>query len=92
MPAATAGLPAPSRPTWPGSLLARVSLLLRYFFCRFGKRWAVAFFIFLEKPWAIPPQLVPEELYCQVGKAFGELDPEWLQRRDREGNYGNQQF
>jgi hypothetical protein len=63
---------------------------LRYLFFRPEKRWPVLFFIFLEKPWVVAPQLVPEELYCQVSEAFGELDPERLQRCDREGNYGNQ--
>jgi len=91
-PTAAAGFPASSRPTWPGDLLARLSLLWRYFIFRFGKRRPVPVFIFLEKAWTVPPQLVPEELYCQFSEAFGELDPERLHRCNHEGDYGNQQF
>lgn len=92
VPTVTAGLPAPSRSAWPGGLLVPVSLLWRYFFCRFGKRWPVPFFLFLEKLRVVALQLVPEELYYQVSEAFAEFGPEGFQCGAQYEEDGGQQF
>ena len=88
----TAGLPAPSRSAWPGGLLVPVCPLWRYFFCRFGKRWPVPFFLFLEKLRVVALQLVPEELYYQVSEAFAEFHPEGPQYVDQYEEGCDQQF